>query len=219
MSVTLTTGSTLSIAKTYGPSIAFSTITNASDAVITTASAHSVVVGEYVEVLSGWGRLNNRIARAKTGTTGSTLVLEGINTSDIGKYPSGSGAGSIRRIAANAWTALSQVKDISASGGAQNFADVTDIASVVQLQVPTTRAAVSVSITVFDDPSLAWYSDVVTADEAKTPYGFLITPANNKPMVANAYWSLMRVPTMATNAALETKIDLTYAAEPVRYSS
>jgi hypothetical protein len=59
---------------------------------------------------------------------------------------------------------------------------------------------------VFDE-SLAWYADVVTADEAKTPYGFLITPANSKPMVANAYWSLMRVPTMATNA------------EPVRYAT
>jgi hypothetical protein len=85
MSITITTGSTLSVAKTYGPSIAFSTITNASDAVITTSSAHSVAVGEYVEVLSGWGRLNNRIARAKTGTTGSTLVLENINTTDTGK--------------------------------------------------------------------------------------------------------------------------------------
>ena len=47
----------------------------------------------------------------------------------------------------------------------------------------------------------------------------MLTPANSKPMVANAYWSLMRVPTMATNAALETKIDLTYAAEPVRYAT
>ena len=217
MSVTLTTGSSLSIAKVYGPAIAFTTITNLQDPTITTASAHSIAVGEYVEITSGWGRLNQRIARAKTGTTGSTLVLENINTADTSKYPFGTGGGSVRRI--QTWTALSQVKDISASGGAQNFADVTDIASVVQLQVPTTRAAVSVSITVFDDPSLAWYADVVTADEAKTPYGFLITPANSKPMVANAYWSLMRVPTMATNAALETKIDLTYAAEPVRYAT
>ena len=217
MAITLTTGSSLSVAKTYAASIAFTTITNAVDAVITTASAHSIAVGDYVEVTSGWGRLDKRIARAKTGTTGSTLVLENINTVDTSKYPAGTGGGSVRRI--TAWTALSQIKDINASGGTQNFADITDISSVVQMQVPTTRAAVNVSITVFDDPSLAWYADVVTADEAKTPYGFLITPANSKPMVANAYWSLMRVPTMAINAAMETKIDLTYAAEPVRYSS
>ena len=61
--------------------------------------------------------------------------------------------------------------------------------------------------------------DVVVADEARTPYGFLITPANQKPMVANAYWSLLRVPTMAQNEALMTQINLSYAAEPVRYAT
>ena len=217
MSITLTTGSTLAVARAYGPSITFSTITNASDAVITTASAHSVVVGEYVEVLSGWGRLNNRIARAKTGTTGSTLVLENINTSDVLKYPAGTGGGSIRRI--SAWTQLSQVKSISASGGTQNFADVTDITDVVEKKVPTTRAAIDVTIDAYDDPSLAWYADVVIADESRSPYGFLLTPANGKPMVANAYWSLLRVPTMAQNEAMMTQMNLSYAAEPVRYYS
>ena len=218
MSITLTTGSTLAVAKTYGPTIAFSTITNASDAVVTTASAHSVAVGEYVEVLSGWGRLDKRVVRAKTGTTGSTLVLEGINTTDsVTKYPAGTGAGSIRRI--SAWTTLSQIKSISASGGAQNFADITDMTDVVQRQVPTTRAPINVTIDAYDDPSLAWYADVVLADEAKTPYGFLLTPANNKPMVANAYWSLMRVPTMANNEAMMTQVTVSYAAEPVRYAS
>ena len=215
MSITLTTGSTLAVAKTYGPSIAFATVTNASDAVITTASAHSIVVGEYVEVPSGWGRLTNRVYRAKTGTTGSTIVLENANTSDTVKFPAGSGAGSIRRI--SLWTQLSQIKSISASGGTQNFADVTDIADVVEKKVPTTRAAIDVTIEVYDDPSLAWYADVVTADESRTPYGFLLTPANGKPLVANAYWSLLRVPTMGKNEAMVTQISLSYAAEPVRY--
>ena len=219
MSITITTGSTLSVAKTYGPSIAFSTITHASDAVITTSSAHSVAVGEYVEVLSGWGRLNNRIARAKTGTTGSTLVLENINTTDTTKYPAGTGGGSIRRIAASSWTQLTQVKSISASGGTQNFADVTDISDVVEKKIPTTRAAIDVTIETYDDPSLAWYADVVAADESRTPYGFLLAPANGKPVVANAYWSLLRVPTMDQNQAMMTQISLSYAAEPVRYYS
>lgn len=217
MSITLTTGSTMAVAKTYGASIAYSTITNATDAVITTASAHSIAVGEYVEVLSAWGRLDKRIARAKVGTTGSTLVLEGINTVDTSKYPAGTGAGSVRRI--SAWTTLSQIKSMSASGGSQNYADVTDMTDTVQRQVPTTRAPISVTIDAYDDPSLAWYADVTIADEAKTPYGYLLTPANGKPMVANAYWSLMRVPTMANNEAMMTQINLSYAAEPVRYAS
>ncbi len=217
MSITLSTGSQFRIAKTYGASIAFSTITNLQDPTITTASAHSIAVGEYVEILSGWGRLNQRIVRAKTGTTGSTLVLENINTADTVKYPAGTGAGSIRRI--SAWTDLTQVKSISASGGAQNYADITDITDVVERKIPTTRGAIDVTLDIYDDPNLSWYADVVVADEARSPYGFLIIPANAKPLVANAYWSLMRVPTMAINEAMMTQISLSYAAEPVRYSS
>lgn len=217
MSVTLSTGSQYRIAKTYAASIAFSTITNLQDPTITTASAHSINVGDYVEITSGWGRLNQRIVRAKTGTTGSTLVLENINTADVLKYPAGTGGGSIRRI--TAWTDITQVKSISASGGTQNYADITDITDVVERKIPTTRSAIDVTLDIYDDPSLAWYADVVVADEARTPYGFLIIPANLKPLVANAYWSLMRVPTMAINEAMMTQISLSYAAEPVRYTS
>lgn len=217
MSVTLSTGSQYRIAKTYAASIAFSTITNLQDPTITTASAHSINVGDYVEITSGWGRLNQRIVRAKTGTTGSTLVLENINTADVLKYPAGAGGGSIRRI--TAWTDITQVKSISASGGTQNYADITDITDVVERKIPTTRSAIDVTLDIYDDPSLAWYADVVVADEARTPYGFLIIPANSKPLVANAYWSLMRVPTMAINEAMMTQISLSYAAEPVRYTS
>ncbi len=217
MSVTLSTGSQYRIAKTYGASIAFSTITNLQDPTITTSSSHSINPGEYVEITSGWGRLNQRIVRAKTGTTGSTLVLENINTADVLKYPAGTGGGSIRRI--TAWTDITQVKSISASGGTQNYADITDITDVVERKIPTTRSAIDVTLDIFDDPSLAWYADVVIADEARTPYGFLIIPANSKPLVANAYWSLMRNPTMAINEAMMTQISLSYAAEPVRYAS
>ncbi len=217
MSVTLSTGSQCRLAKTYAASIAFSTITNLQDPTITTASAHSINVGDYVEITSGWGRLNQRIVRAKTGTTGSTLVLENINTTDVLKYPAGTGGGSIRRI--TAWTDITQVKSISASGGTQNYADITDITDVVERKIPTTRSAIDVTLDIYDDPSLAWYADVVVADEARTPYGFLIIPANSKPLVANAYWSLMRVPTMAINEAMMTQISLSYAAEPVRYTS
>jgi hypothetical protein len=47
----------------------------------------------------------------------------------------------------------------------------------------------------------------------------LLAFPNGSKTVANAYWSLMRVPTMAQNEALMTQISLSYAAEPVRYAN
>ena len=55
--ITISTGTSVSIAKTYGPSVAMTALTNSADsvtpAVATLAAGHSVVVGDYIEITSG----------------------------------------------------------------------------------------------------------------------------------------------------------------------
>ena len=217
MAITLTTGSTLSVAKTYAAAVNFTNanMSKAAEAVITVT--HALAAGDYIEVLSGWGLLDKRVVRVKSVTGTVSFVLEGIDTQDIAKYPANGGGGSFRKI--NDWSQITQVRSISASGGQQQYADVTSIVDVVTRQIPTVRGAVEMTVDVFDDPTLAWYADVVKADESRTPYGMLLTFPNGSKTVANAYWSLMRVPTMAQNEALMTQISLSYAADPVRYAS
>lgn len=217
MAITLSTGASIAVAKTYIAAVTISSITNAVEATCTTASAHSIAIGDYVEINSGWGLLDKRVVRAKTGTTGSTLVLEGVDTTDTSKYTAGAGAGTARRI--TAWTQLTQVKSITASGGSQNFANVTGLADVIERQIPTTKSAVSMTCDCFDDPTLGWYTDVSSADAARTPYGLLMAFPNGSKLAANAYWSLQKIPTMASNEALMSQITMAYAAEPVRYAS
>ena len=216
MAITLTTGSTLSVAKTYAASLNFTAATNASPCALT-VSGSTIVAGDYIEVSSGWGLLDKRLVRAGAGTSATSIVLEGIDTTDTTKYPAGAGIGSVRKV--STWTQITQVRSISASGGQQQYADVTSIVDVVTRQIPTVRGAVEMTVDVFDDPSLAWYADVMKADDARSPYGMILAFPNGSKTVANAYWSLMRVPTMAQNEALMTQISLSYAAEPVRYAS
>ncbi len=111
------------------------------------------------------------------------------------------------------------MRSISASGGQQQYADVTSLVDQVTRQIPTVRGAVEMTVDVFDDPSLSWYADVMKADDSRSPVAMLLTFPNGSKTVANAYWSLMRVPTMAQNEALMTQISLSYAAEPVRYAN
>lgn len=221
MAITLSTGATVSVAKTYVPAynVAGTTVTQITNANPAVASAtNTLATGDYVLISSAWGLLDQRVVRV-SAATGSTFTLEGIDTTDTTKYPGGAtgGAGTFKKI--TAWSALSQIKGVSASGGAQQFADITSITDTVKRQIPTIKDAVNMTIDVFDDPTLAWYADVLVADTARSPYGLLMTFPNGSKLVANAYWSLMKVPTMATNEALMTKIDLSYAAEPVRYST
>lgn len=220
MPITLSTGATIAIAKAYLPALgsaatATTALSNASECVVT--ATHSLAAGDYVVMASGWGLLDQRVARVKSVSGGTSFVLEGVDTSDTSKYPATTGVGTFRKI--NTWSTLSQVKGISASGGAQQFADITSISDTVIRQIPTVKDAVNMTVDVFDDPTLTWYADVIAADTARSPYALLMTFPNGSKLVANAYWSVMKVPTMETNQALMTQISLSYAAEPVRYSS
>lgn len=220
MAITISTGATIAIAKNYLPALgsaatATTALSNASECVVT--ATHSLAAGDYVVMASGWGLLDQRVARVKSVSGTTSFVLEGVDTSDTSKYPATTGVGTFRKI--DTWSTLSQVKGIGASGGAQQFADITSISDTVIRQIPTVKDAVNMTVNVFDDPTLTWYADVIAADTARSPYALLMTFTNGSKLVANAYWSVLKVPTMETNQALMTQISLSYAAEPVRYSS
>lgn len=217
MAITLSTGVTLSIAASYDADDTVTAITNATDAVCTTSASHGIAVGDYVEVTSGWDLLDGRVVRAGTGTTGSTLVLEDVDTSNTTLYPIGAGIGSVRRVAS--WTQLSQLKSISSSGGTQNFADITSLSNQTEKRMPTTRSAVEMTVDVYDDPALTWFATVRSADESKTPYAMLMAFGNGSKLVGNAYWGIGSVPSINQNEALVTQLSLSYAAQPIRYAS
>lgn len=216
MAKTLSTGSVFRIASSYGPVVAMTAISNAPEAVASLDSGHLCQVGDYVELASGWGRLNERIVRVKT-VAADDITLEEIDTSSLIVYPDGSGIGSIRRI--TGWTNLTQVNDISTSGGTPNFADGSDTDSVVEVQLPTTKAPVVMNFTCHDDPSLPWYAACVAADEARVPYGYQMVPPNGSVVVGNAYWSILQLPQVAKQQTLKTLIQLNFAAEIKRYAS
>jgi hypothetical protein len=216
MAKTLATRTAFSIAKTYGSAVTMSAITNASEAVATLASGHSVQAGDYLEITSGWGRLNGRIVRAKS-VSSNDITLEGMNTVSTTNYPSGTGTGSIRRI--TAWDQLSQVKNVSTSGGDQQFADATSIEDDVEVKIPTIKSARTMTLEVFDDPTLAWYSTVSAADASATPVGVMIAPPNGSKIVANAYWGLQREPGIQKNEVMTSTISLNFAAPSMRYAS
>lgn len=216
MSITLATGTLVAIASTYGSSVNMTAITNASSAVATLAAGHSVVVGDFLEVTSGWDRLNGRIVRVSAVST-NDITFEGINTASTSRYPAGTGTGTIRRI--TAWTSISQITSgISVSGGDQNFADITTLTDAVQKQIPTTRSPVQVTLPLFDDPSLAWYSVVQSAAESATATAIRMIFPNSTRLVANAYWSLQQVPTIE-DSTLRGKIDVSFTSDPTRYAT
>jgi len=216
MSVTLATGAQVAIASVYGVAKAMSVVTNAIEAVATLEAAHGVIVNDILEVTSGWGRLDKRIVRASAVAT-NDVTFDDIDTSSVSKYPAGQGIGSVREI--TTWVDISQIQNASAAGGDQQYADITFLTDVIQKQIPTIRSPVSLTLTFFDDPLLAWYPVVRAASDSSTPTAIRITFANGSKLYGNAYWSLQTIPNMESQQALTARIDLTFAAEPTRYAT
>ncbi len=146
MAITLSTGTVVAIASTYGTSVSMTAISNASQAVATLAAGHSVVVGDFLEVTSGWDLLNGRIVRVVTVVT-NDITFENINTTSTSLYAAGAGTGSIRRI--TAWTNITQIQNIAPGGGEQQFVDVTTIVDRTQKQIPTTRSAQTIQLRIY----------------------------------------------------------------------
>lgn len=109
------TGTTISVASAFGSVLATSTASNATECVLGMASTTGLANGDYVEVTSGWGRLNRRVARVKSLSANTSIVLEGIDTSNTTYFPAGTGIGSVRKV--STWTTVDKVTAISSSGG------------------------------------------------------------------------------------------------------
>jgi hypothetical protein len=216
MAITLATGTQVAIASTYGSASTMSAITNAAEAVATLAGGHGVVVGDFLEVTSGWDRLNGRIVRVKTVST-NDITFENINTTSTSRYPTGTGTGSIRRI--TAWTTLSQITaNISVSGGDQQFADITTLTDTVQKQIPTVRSPVQVTLPMFYDPGLPWWATVQSAAESATTVAMRMIFPDSKRLVSNAYWSLRQVPTVE-DSTLRGEVSVSFFSDPTVYAT
>nr|DAT05653.1 MAG TPA: tail tube protein [Caudoviricetes sp.] len=216
MAKTLATRTKFQIAKTYGPSVTMSAITNAAEAVATLASGHGVQVGDYLEITSGWGNLNNRVVRVGA-VSGDAVTLEKFNSTSSSKFPAGAGIGSVRRI--TGWDQLSQVKDVSTAGGEQQWTDGTSLDDDVEIKMPTIKSGRTMTFEIFDDPNLPWYATVEAASDATVNTGLLIIPPNNSKIVANALWSLLKEPNIRKNEVLTTTVSLAFAAESMRYAA
>ena len=168
MSVKLPNGVTLALATTYAVADTVSAVTNANPAVATTSAPHGITTGDFVEVTSGWSRLNNRIVRAASAS-GSSLAYEGIDSSSTVNYPVGTGTGSIRAI--TAFTQISQILDLTSSGGEMQFTNYSFLEQDFESQLPTQASPMSMSISIADDASLAGYIALKAASESRALTG------------------------------------------------
>ena len=158
-------GTIFSIGTVLAAAKVVSAITNANPGVAS-STAHGYTDGDIVMLSSGWTALDGQVIRVD-GSIADAFTLEGIDTSNVGLYPAGSGIGTARKV--ETWVSLSQVKDVEPSGGEQGFYQWRYLEERTQRQRPTVKSARSLSLTLDYDPDLAWHAALLAADRAGVP--------------------------------------------------
>lgn len=215
MAVTLPNGSIIAIASGYTAAVAVSAATNANPGVLTTAT-QAYAAGAFVEVTSGWSRLDSRIVRLSAATT-TSATLEGINTSSTQQYPAGGGVGSVRSI--SGWTQLSQILSTSSEGGEQQFTNFQFLEADAERRIPTNKSAAGISLTIADDPALAGYIVAKAANDDRLARAVRISLPNGGILLYNAYISLSPIPSLTVNEVMANQVTLSLLSEPVRYAA
>lgn len=159
------TGSTFFIASTIASTKNTTVVTNAAEAVVTSA-AHGYSNGDFVIVTSGWGRLNRRAFRIKSVTT-DTFVLEGAETSSTTYYPPGTGVGTVSKV--STFTQITTVMSPSSSGGEPKTVKYKFVESDVEFSINDGFSATDYSIELdADSIGGAGYTALKTLTDVQT---------------------------------------------------
>lgn len=216
MSAFIPNGSVVSIASTYGVAKTMSAISNAAEAVATLEASHGVIVGDIVELTSGWELLTGRIARAKTIST-NDVTLEGIVTTSTALFPAGTGTGTVREV--TAWAQIPQILESNSDGGEQQYAEGQYLSAKRQFRKPTVKSAQGLTFRIADDPTLAIYATLLAADQDGLPRAVRVVLPNGGVIYYNTTVSFNPNPTLNVNQIMTVGATLSFEADLTRYAS
>jgi hypothetical protein len=214
MAVSLPNGIILAIATAYASSVTVTAASNASECSLTATNTYSA--GDFVEFTSGWSNANQRIFRVKS-PTGTTLVLEGFDTTNTTLYPVGSGVGSLRKI--NTFQQIQQITEMTSSGGEPQYQTYSFLEQNFDTQIPTTTSAQSIAITIADDPTLAGYQAVKAASLSRAVTALRATLPQGGVLLYNGIWAFDETPTMQKGNLMTCNAGVALQGKPVRYAT
>jgi len=215
MAISLPNGTTYSAAATYAALIAVTAASNAAECVLTTAN-NTYAVGDFVEFTSGWTRANLRVFRVKIATA-TSVTLEGFDTTSIKLFPALGGVGSVRKIMT--WVAIPFMKSFEVSGGDPKYGTEEFIDYPDEIQVPNGFSAVSVKMTIADDPTLPHNAVLQAATDTQSVTAVRAVLPSGAPILYNGYVGFNPNPTMSKGQAMVVTCGLAMQGRAVRYAS
>lgn len=214
MAVSLPNGVTVALGTTIGSDLTVSAVTNANPAVATSTS-HGLSDGDIVIFTSGWAKANERVFKVDQQDANS-FELEGLNSTSTSDYPAGTGTGTANEV--SAWTQITQILDVTTSGGEMQFTNYSFLEADYETSIPTQSSPQTISMTIADDPALAGYIALKAAAEARTPYALRIAYPSGASTYYYGYVSFNETPSFTKNQVQSVNATFNLLNRPTRYA-
>lgn len=196
-----------------GAEVSASAITKASEGVMTTGAAHGITTGDYVLVKAqGMTEVNGRIFRAKAAS-GSTLTLEGENTTNYGTFTSGT----VQKVTLG--TTISTLTSVSGSGGEFDPIDTTLIHDKAKSSIPGMASATEYKFDSVWDVSDAGLIAAKQASATKAQKTFMIVFSNGQRVLFYGYIGAQLIPGGSTGGMVTTSITISAQGELTTYAN
>lgn len=215
MAYGLPNGSTVDVAATYSLEVGVTSISNANPAVVD-APGHGLADGDIVMLNVGWSKLTGKAFRV-TGSTADSFELENVNTTNTTRFPVGAAVGSLRSV--DSWIQISQITAFESTGGEQNMYTFQFLEEDDERQIPTNKSAITVTITVADDPDQPYVPVVEAYDDSKETGLVRMNLVNGDSILYPSVISITSTPTATVNELMTRTITLALQARTTRYSA
>jgi hypothetical protein len=161
MGFALPNGATVFVGSKLADELAVTAVSNAKGAVFTVAGS-TLAVDDIVLIKSGWGLLDNLVAKV-TAATATAITIGAIDTTDVNFFPAGGGAGALIKV--EEWIEIPQITEVAASGGDQQYVQIQFLADDRQRNLATYKAAKTQTFTLAHDSTLPVYPVLETGDK------------------------------------------------------
>jgi hypothetical protein len=217
MAYNLPNGSTFDFASAYAAAKTVTTISNANPAVAS-STAHGYAEGDIIVLTSAWSKLTNRPFRVGA-VTADTFALEGVDTTNTQLFPSGTGQGAGSAKEVTSWVQLAQITEVAFTGGEQQFLTFAFLEDTDEKQMPTSKSAVSLTLTVADDPAQAYVPVVEQADFDVQPRVQRLNMVNGDVILYNSIATISSTPTLNRDELMTRDITLSLQGRITRYAA
>lgn len=213
MSLYFAEGSSQQFSQTFAAAKTITALTNANPAVATSV-AHGYTTGDEILLTSGWEDATDTVVKV-TVLTADTFSLSGMDTTNTGFFPVGTGTGTAQKI--SGWTVIPQILTISGSGGDARFTDVQLLSKRNGIKVPTGFNAISITMSLAHDATQAAYITMLGISRNLSKVAFKQVVSGGSVTYGYGYLSVSEMPKLNSNAVNTVDAAMTVLGRSISY--